>query len=221
MHAPDQAKPIDRAVAAPALLTAETLYFRYPQRDLFAGWSACIGPGVTLVRGDESSGKTTLLRLLSGLLAADRGHLQANGVVLGDQPGAYRQQVFWADPRSDVHDQVVAADYLDSQRRLYAGFDQQKLATLVDGLVLASHLDKPLYMLSTGSKRKVWLAAAFAAGATITLLDEPFAGLDKGSAAFVLAQLELAAADTQRAWVVADHVAPGNVPLAATIDLGV
>ncbi len=221
MHDIAQNRATDRRVDAPALLTAEGLYFRYPQRNLFADWSARIGPGVTLVRGDESSGKTTLLRLLSGLLAADRGHLQANGVVLGDQPAAYRQQVFWADPRSDVHDQVVVAEYLDSQRRLYAGFDQHKLATLVDGLVLAPHLDKPLYMLSTGSKRKVWLAAAFAAGATITLLDEPFAGLDKGSAAFVLAQLELAAADTQRAWVVADHGAPAKVPLAATIDLGV
>ncbi len=221
MHDVDQANPIDRAVATPVLLKAEALYFRYPQRDLFAGWSALIGPGVTLVRGDESSGKTTLLRLLSGVLAADRGHLQANGVVLDEQPAAYRQQVFWADPRSDLHDQVVAADYLESQRRLYARFDEQRLATLVEGFALAPHLDKPLYMLSTGSKRKVWLAAAFAAGATITLLDEPFAGLDKGSVGFVLEQLAWAAADTQRAWVVADHGAPANVPLAAVIALGV
>ena len=221
MHDIGQNRAIDRSVAAPVLLTAEALYFRYPQRELFADWSARIGPGVTLVRGDESSGKTTLLRLLSGVLAADRGHLQANGVVLDEQPAAYRQQVFWADPRSDLHDQVVAADYLESQRRLYARFDEQRLATLVEGFALAPHLDKPLYMLSTGSKRKVWLAAAFAAGATITLLDEPFAGLDKGSVGFVLEQLAWAAADTQRAWVVADHGAPANVPLAAVIALGV
>ena len=221
MHGIDQARAIDRSVAAPALLTAEGLYFRYPQRELFADWSARIGPGVTLVRGDESSGKTTLLRLLSGVLAPHRGHVEANGVVLGEQPAEYRRQVFWADPRSDAHDQMVAADYLESQRRPYARFDENKLAALVDGFALAPHLDKPLYMLSTGSKRKVWLAAAFAAGAAITLLDEPFAGLDKGSVGFVLEHLAKAAADAQRAWVVADHGAPANVPLAATIALGV
>jgi energy-coupling factor transporter ATP-binding protein EcfA2 len=74
-------------------------------------------------------------------------------------------------------------------------------------------------MLSTGSKRKVWLAAAFASGAAVTLLDEPFAALDKASINLVLELLQDAAIHATRAWVVADYEAPRGVPLALTISL--
>jgi ABC-type Mn2+/Zn2+ transport system ATPase subunit len=75
-------------------------------------------------------------------------------------------------------------------------------------------------MLSTGTKRKVWLAAAFASGAAVTLLDEPFAALDKTSIGLVIALLQEAAQHPTRAWVVADYAPPQGVALALTIDLG-
>ena len=76
-----------------------------------------------------------------------------------------------------------------------------------------------MYMLSTGSKRKVWLAAAFAAGAALTLLDDPFAALDQPSIRFVLGLLKEAATDPERAWLLADYQAPPGLSLAAVIDL--
>ena len=85
---------------------------------------------------------------------------------------------------------------------------------------LGPHLAKPGTMLSAGTKRKVWLAGAFASGAAVTLLDEPFAALDKASIGFVLELLDDAAAGSARAWVVADYEAPRGVPLAAEVDLG-
>lgn len=172
------------------------------------------------MRGGDGSGKTTLLRLLAGELPAHAGHLQVDDVRLDDQPAAYRQQVFWADPRSDAFDQMTPADYFKSLHRLHPRFDDQVLADLIEGLSLAPHLDKFVYMLSTGSKRKVWLAAAFASGAAVTLLDEPFAALDKPSIGFVRELLKNAAGHPARAWVIADYEAPGDVRLAAIIDLG-
>jgi energy-coupling factor transporter ATP-binding protein EcfA2 len=97
------------------------------------------------------------------------------------------------------------------------------MAEVTDGLSLAEHLAKPLYMLSTGSKRKVWLAAAFAAGATLTLLDDPFAALDKPSIRFVQQRLALWAAPDQasaRACVLALYELPADVALAQVITLG-
>lgn len=208
------------AITTKTVLQAAGLCFDYPQRALFADWSARIPPGVTLLRGGDGCGKSTLLRLLAGELPAAAGQLQLNGVRLDLQPDVYRQQVFWADPRSDAFDPMTALDYFRSVQRLYPGFDEPLLAELIAGLSLAPHLDKFLYMLSTGSKRKVWLAAAFASGAALTLLDEPFAALDKASAGFVMALLEDAADHPARAWVVADYQAPGDTPLAALIDLG-
>jgi ABC-type multidrug transport system ATPase subunit len=205
------------------LLQVDGLTFHAPQRVLFNGWSARIGPGVTLVLGGESSGKTSLLRLLAGDLAAQAGSLQIKGVSLQAQPLAYRQQVFWIDPRTDAFDAISANQFFDQQRAKWPGFwpaEAPVWAELLAGLSLTEHLDKPLYMLSTGSKRKVWLAAAFAAGAAVTLLDDPLAALDRASIRYVLRQLEAASQQTARALVLAQYEAPAGVALAQVVDLG-
>ena len=205
---------------SPVILDVKDLGFCYPERELFAGLSAAISSGVTFVSGGDGSGKTTLLRLLAGELAADAGEFSIHGVTLHTHAKAYRRQVFWTEPRTDAFDQLTPAHYFNVQRSTYAGFDDGVLATCVDGLALAPELQKQIFMLSTGSKRKVWLAAAFASGAALTLLDMPFAALDKASIGFVLALLQDAATDPTRAFVVADYAAPAGVPLAGVIDLG-
>jgi ABC-type multidrug transport system ATPase subunit len=187
---------------------------------LFHGGSVAIPPGVSLVRGGEGRGKTTLLRLLAGALAAPGGQFQLRGVDLNAQPQVYRQQVFWADPSSQVHDQHSTMTYFGTLPGRYPAFDLQAAGELAEDLGLSPHLDKPLYMLSTGSRRKVWLTAALASGAAVTLLDEPFAALDRRSVNEVLDLLASAAGHGTRAWVVADYVAPAEVPLASVIDLG-
>lgn len=204
----------------PAILEAKDLGFRYSGHALFSNWSASLPPGVSLVLGGDGRGKTTLLRLLAGELAAKAGELSIKGIKLKTQLKDYRQQVFWTEPRTDAFDQMTPMQFFDSQRSTHAGFDSDVLNECVDGLALAPELNKQIFMLSTGSKRKVWLAAAFASGAALTLLDMPFAALDKASIAYVLSQLEEAATHPSRAFVVADYVAPAGVPLAGTIDLG-
>lgn len=201
-------------------LQADGLCFSYPQRTLFENWSARIGPGVTLVQGGDGRGKSTLLRLFAGELAAAAGQLQINGIDLNRQRAAYRQQVFWVDPRSEACDQMTVRAYFASVSERHRGFEPQALLDLVAGWSLAPHLDKRLYMLSTGSRRKVWLAAAFASNALVTLLDDPFAALDGASIAYLLTLLERTASDPARAWILTHYAAPGQVALAATINLG-
>jgi ABC-type multidrug transport system ATPase subunit len=173
------------------------------------------------VGGDESTGKTTLLRLLAGELVAQSGTLQINGVRLHANATAYGSQVFWLDPRTQAFDALMPKAYWDGLRRQFPAFSDAPLQDLIEGFALAPHLTKSLSMLSTGTKRKVYLAAAFASGATVTLLDEPFAALDKASIARVLELLREAASHPSRAWVVADYVAPRGVALAATFAFGV
>lgn len=195
------------------------LCFAYSKSDLFTNWSTCIPAGLTLLRGDDGSGKTTLLRLLSGQLQPRSGVLQIGQIRLDDQPEVYRRQVFWVDPWSDTFDQMTVLNCFHALRRQHPKFDPALLDDVVDGLALRSHLEKPLYMLSTGSKRKVWLAAAFSSGAAVTLLDEPFAALDKRSIGFLLELLEDAADHPSRGWILTHHEAPGDLRLSATIDL--
>ena len=195
-------------------LQVSGLSFRYLQTDVFANLSFTISTGVTLVQGGDGRGKTTLLRLLAGELKPQSGQILLRRLDLE------RPQVFWMDPRSIEHDQVKARDYLDDQAKHWPDFDHHGLAALIEGLSLAEFLDKPLYMLSTGSKRKVWLAAAFASNAAVALLDDPFAALDKPSIRFVTEVLQGIALQSKRAVVMTGYDAPDNLPLAGLIDLG-
>ena len=125
------------------------------------------------------------------------------------------------DPRTQAFDALTPRAYWDGVRKHYPAFDSGVLSELIQAFGLDAHLPKSLYMLSTGTKRKVFFAAAFASGATVTLLDEPFAALDRASIDAILELLHEAAAHPGRAWVMADYVAPQGVALAATIALDV
>ena len=207
-------------LAPPTILQVDGLSFAYPQRPLFADWSARVPAGITLLRGGDGSGKTTLLRLLAGDLPAAAGTLRIKQVHLGEQPDLYRRQVWRAGAQSEDVEQMTMDGYFASEQRRHARFDAQALPFLLDGLGLAPHRHKQIFMLSTGSKRKVWLAAAFASGAALTLLDQPFAALDRASIDFVMVLLADAAKQSSRAWIVAHFEALGGVPLARSIDLG-
>ena len=212
-------KPIGSQPAF-AVLRVEGLGFGFgKQAALFKDFSLSLPPGVTWVGGDESTGKTTLLRLLAGELPTQSGNLQINGLSLADKAQAYRSQVFWVDPRTQVFDALTPQAYWEGVGKQYPAFDGALLSELAEAFALAPHLPKSLTMLSTGTKRKVFLAAAFASGAAVTLLDEPFAALDKTSTGFVLEVLQEAAVHPSRAWLVADYVAPRGVKLASTIAL--
>lgn len=201
------------------LVQARGLGFGWPGHRLFHGLGFDIPPGVSLVTGEDGSGKTTLLRLLAGELAAEVGTLSVQGVRPDEARERHRQQVFWIDPQTPAHDALSAAAFLDNLPRQHPRFCREALADLVDGFALTPHLHKPIYMLSTGSKRKVWLSAAFAAGAPVTLIDQPFAALDGPSMRLVYELLQEAAEQPDRAWVMADHQAPPGVPLASVIKL--
>ena len=205
-----------------AVLQAHGLCFGYPQLPLFQDWSATVPPGVTWVKGGDGAGKTTLLRLLAGEQLAKAGQLQLGGVTVpanAPLPAHYQQHVFWVDPRNDGSDERTPDECFALIAQRHPHFDMGLIDDLMEGLALAPHRNKRLFMLSTGSRRKVWLAAAFASGAALTLLDDPFAALDKPSIGFVTELLQEAAGHATRAWVVTGYDAPPGVPLAATLDL--
>jgi ABC-type multidrug transport system ATPase subunit len=201
---------------SPSVLSVDDLHFSWPQGPLFQGLSFRLPAGLSAVVGDDGSGKTTLLKLLGGELAPMRGGLTLNGEPLRGQPHA---DVFWVDPQTQAHDAISAANYLDGLGQHHPLVRADVLAALVQGFSLQPHLDKPLYMLSTGSKRKVWLSAAFASGAALTLIDNPFAALDAPSIRFLKELLQEAASHRARTWLLADHTVPEGLPLARVIAL--
>lgn len=194
------------------LLEAQALGFGHAGRLLFQGLDLCLRPGLSLVLGGDGRGKSSLLRLMAGELMPTTGTLlrQAHSVCL-EHAG---------DP---VHDPVPVADWLQARHRHHVGWDPALSARLIEALDLGPHLHKPMYMLSTGSRRKVGWVATAASRAQLTLIDSPFVALDARSVRVLTALLLDAAADTERAWVVADYALPAGLQaatLACEIDLG-
>ena len=203
----------------PCILHIDNVSFAYPdQPPLASGWSASIGQGVTQLHGDTGSGKSTLLRVMGGAQPA-HGRLTIAGTFLDKDPDAYRRNVFFVDPTSDRFDQVGVRECMASLREGDAHFSDATWHRLVEAFGLAPHVDKPMYMLSTGSRRKVWLAAAMASGRALTLLDEPTGGLDAGSIRALWRALNDVAAQPGRAVVVASGERLDGVPLVDCIEL--
>lgn len=155
--------------------------------------------GLVAVTGDEGSGKTRLLHRLA----------QAGG-----SPAA-----LWLDLALPGQDECTADEVWDALRRRCPGFDAPLHAALVESFGLPEHRAKKLFMLSTGSRRKVALAGLLAAGATVTCLDQPFAALDATSAAVLRDFLAEAGEHPDRSWVVADYEADPRLPWRRRIDL--
>jgi ABC-type multidrug transport system ATPase subunit len=203
------------------ILQVNGISFQFPQKQVFSNFSASIPAGITYITGDESTGKSTLLRLFAGDLTAQAGDVAIHSTSSTNDLASYRKHVFWTDPRATAHDQIVVNEFFDVQRKFYPNFDDIVLADMLQSLSLTEHVSKEIYKLSAGSKRKVWLAAAFASGAAVTLIDEPFSALDKASIGYLLDRLHTCAQNKQRAWVIADYEVPQNLSTALTINLDV
>jgi ABC-2 type transport system ATP-binding protein len=203
----------------PDILRIRNVNFAYPgQPPLIRDWSATVDAGITLALGDDGTGKSTLLRLLAGALPV-RGELTLGGVRFDTDAEGYRRQLFFCDPTTTTYDQRTARECTAMLGGGDARFSAARWNDLVAGFSLAPHLDKKMYMLSTGSKRKVWLAAALASGRELLLLDEPTAGLDAGSIACLYAELATIAAPHERAVIVATYQHIEGLPISGSIAL--
>ena len=204
-----------------ALLQIDDLSFSYPGRPVLTGFSARVGPGLTWLRGGNGSGKSTLLALLAGAMPPLAGRLTAQRRDAHRQPLDYRRAVFWCGPGAVAFDHLNAREYFGFIAGLYPTFDSAGLASQIDGLGLAPHLGQRLAALSTGTQRKVALAAALAVGTPVVLLDEPLNALDALSLAWFRSALLRACQSPGQAWLVASHEPLGPAADgAACIDLG-
>lgn len=187
-----------------AVLEARGLVFAYPDGPVVLdGADLAVDPGHRLaVLGPNGGGKTTLFRLLLGLLAPAAGEVLLDGEpVRRTRRGLVRLRESAQLVLQDPDDQLFSADVAQdvSFGPLNLGLDGAEVdARVHDALAavgIADLADRPTHRLSFGQRKRVAIAGALAVRPRVLVLDEPTAGLDPAGVEELVVVLE----DLQRA----------------------
>ena len=179
-------------------LRADRLSVRRGERPVLRDVECTLPPGSRVgVLGRSGAGKTTLLKVLAGLIAPAEGRVLWNGEdVAGMAPALKRSRqaafgmVFQTDALFDSMTVRRNVMLPLERRRVPHGEAQARVDEVLRAVGLADAADALPERLSGGMRKRVGLARALAARPSVLLADDPFAGLDPGTARQVARVLE-------------------------------
>jgi molybdate transport system ATP-binding protein len=140
--------------------------------------------GVTALFGPSGSGKTSIVNMVAGLLAPDRGRVMCNGTLLFDSAGGvslppHRRHIGYVFQDGRLFPHMTVAQNLDYGRRMYRlPHDADAQARIVALLDIAHLLARRPGKLSGGERQRVAIGRALLMRPQLLLLDEPLASLD-------------------------------------------
>ncbi|MBM0169765.1 ATP-binding cassette domain-containing protein [Altererythrobacter sp. C41] len=161
-----------------AVASAKGVAKRFEGVTALDGVAIDVGPGrITGLLGPDGAGKTTLIRILAGLMKADEGEI----AVLGGPPGAALDDLGYMPQRFGLYEDLTVAENLTlyaELRGLPRGERQAVFERLLDFTDLKRFQARLAGKLSGGMKQKLGLACALVKTPRLLLLDEPGVGVD-------------------------------------------
>ena len=157
-------------------LRIRDLVLRFGETTVLDGIDLDLGPtGCTVVMGPNGTGKSLLLKVLHGLVAATSGRVAWGGAEPSEV--TVRQALVFQKPVLLRRSVAANLDFVLKAR----GRDLRKRDALLDHVGLAHKAAQPARLLSGGEAQRLALARALATGPEVLLLDEPTASLDPAS----------------------------------------
>jgi len=193
-HIPPTSSP------ASQVLEARDLTCVRGDRKLFSDLSLRVGSGDGLhIRGENGVGKTSLLRLLTGLSKPESGEVLWNAAPMSTQLSAFHRELLFLGHRDALKEELTALENL----QMYAALDdvQLSLENALSALArfgLRGRENLPVHYLSAGQKRRVLMARMLTRQARLWILDEPFNALDLHAV-------------TELEGLIAEHLAAGGL----------
>jgi heme exporter protein A len=191
-------------------LQAQNLHLWRGDRHVLRGVSLAVGAGeCLLVTGSNGTGKTTLLRTLTGLMYPEEGRIDWAGKSIRSDLHAYHGQLAYIGHEPPLKLDLSAAENLRYWVGVRRTLKVRDMEEALDRVGAANWTDRPVRTLSAGQKRRVALAGLILMSVPLWLLDEPTTNLDSQGQQLV-------------SHLILEHLASGGVAVAAIHhDLGI
>lgn len=151
-------------------LCCEHISFAYGEREVIRDFSMEIRKGErVLITGDNGSGKSTIARLMTGLLIPNSGSMRYNDADISESYGhALREKVL-----------LIPADPFIVEGTVGENMWGKQGGKALEQIDLSAHIDKSGGNLSSGQKKQLQLFRSLIAEAEVVIFDEPFNFVDK------------------------------------------
>jgi len=144
------------------------------------------GGDMVQISGPNGSGKTSLLRLLAGLMQPTDGQVLLDGQPLTEQRHELARNLLWIGHAAGIKDLLTPEENLSWLCALHQPAEREAIWQALAAVGLRGFEDVPCHNLSAGQQRRVALARLYLDSPPLWILDEPFTALDKQG----VAQLE-------------------------------
>ena len=174
-------------------------------RRLFSGLNFSLPLGTfAQLTGPNGSGKTSLLRILCGLLAPAEGEVRWQGANIRSLGEEYFTFATDVGHRHGIKDELTAVENLRISNALNGiEISEPRARSVLATMGLGGREALPARFLSEGQRRRVALARLIVCGTTLWLLDEVLSSLDKAAIALIRSLIE-------------EHLANGGIAIVAT-----
>jgi len=160
-------------------LCVEKVHVWRGDRHVLKGLSFEVARGELLhVSGPNGVGKTTLLRVATGLLRPEQGRVSWRGKPIASAPEQYQSELAYCSHEPALKGDLSALENLKFTVRLKRRVDDDELTACLQRTGAARCAELPARSLSAGQRRRVAMARVLAMQAPLWLLDEPFTNLD-------------------------------------------
>lgn len=131
--------------------------------------------------GPNGSGKTTMIKLMNGLLQPDEGNVYVNGL----KPSVETKKIVsYLPEKTYLNDWMKVKDILAFFQDFYEDFDMEKANKMIGNLKIDKN--EKLKTMSKGTKEKVQLILVMSRNADLYILDEPIGGVDSAARSYIL-----------------------------------